>query len=304
MISYTLTPIQQIEDAVFRRAGVRVLIKREDRNHPYISGNKWWKLKYNLERALSEKHTTLLTFGGAYSNHLYAVAAAASELGMKSIGVVRGEETLPLNATLSFAKRMGMELHYVSRDRYRDKTTEHFKKELRGDFGRFYLIPEGGTNAEAVRGCVEFGQTLVKEAEFDVLCLPVATGGTMAGLVQVLMPRQRVIGFSVLRNGDFLEQEVRRWLPTPSAASWRIETRFDFGGFARATPELIHFIEAQRENNNLVLDPVYTSKTLMGIRSLVESGEFTASTTILMLHTGGLHGGVIQTNLKEPPTAC
>ena len=213
MISYSPTPIQEIDDPLFKEAGVRLWIKREDLNHPFVSGNKWWKLRYNLEHAIGLGHDTLLTFGGAYSNHLFAVAAAAAALNLKSIGVVRGEETLPLNSTLSFAKKAGMQLHYVSRERYREKSSARFVEELERKFEKFFLIPEGGTNADAVRGCREWGANLVAEVDFDILCLPVGTGGTLAGLVQSLRAHQQAIGFSVLRNGSFLVAEVQRWLP-------------------------------------------------------------------------------------------
>ncbi|HET9055131.1 MAG TPA: 1-aminocyclopropane-1-carboxylate deaminase/D-cysteine desulfhydrase, partial [Cyclobacteriaceae bacterium] len=142
MLHYTPTPVQEIHDPLFERAGVRVLVKREDLNHPMISGNKWWKLKYNLQEAKERKHTTLLTFGGAYSNHIFATAAAAHELGFASIGIIRGEETLPLNHTLSFAKNIGMQLHYVSREQFKQKTDPEFIALLHRQFGDFYLIPE------------------------------------------------------------------------------------------------------------------------------------------------------------------
>ena len=160
MIKYDKTQIQELKSQIFEQSGVRLLIKREDQNHPFVSGNKWWKLKYNLEEAMKAGHTTLLTFGGAYSNHIYATAAAAHELGLKSIGIIRGEETLPLNPTLSFAKASGMQLHYVSREAYRNKTRISFIEQLHNQFGDFYLIPEGGTNELAVKGCTEFANQL------------------------------------------------------------------------------------------------------------------------------------------------
>jgi 1-aminocyclopropane-1-carboxylate deaminase len=290
LITYQATPIQEIKDPAFATAGVRLLIKREDLNHPHISGNKWWKLKYNLELARAERKTTLLTFGGAYSNHLYAVAAAASELGWQSIGVVRGEATNPLNKTLGFATAQGMTLHYVSRTQYRQKNEKEFEDELRDLFGAFYLIPEGGTNAAAVRGCVEFGLHLNAEVAFDLLCLPVGTGGTIAGMVQSLTSNQRAVGFSVLKNGGFLEAEVRQWLPTHVPAQWRIDTRFDFGGYAKTTLSLQNFMAVQQRTRHLPLDPVYTGKTLFGIYEMIKSGEIPPSTTVLMIHTGGLQG--------------
>lgn len=288
MISYAPTPVQEIDDPLFKESGVRLWIKREDLNHPLVSGNKWWKLRYNLERAVGLGHDTLLTFGGAYSNHLYAVAAAAEALNLKSIGVVRGEEKRPLNSTLTFAKKAGMRLYHVTRERYREKSSARFVADLERKFGKFFLLPEGGTNADAVRGCREWGANLVAEVDFDILCLPVGTGGTLAGLVQSLKANQQAIGFSVLRNGSFLVPEVQRWLPPGSRSTWCIETRFDFGGYAKRTEALRNFMRAQQDAHHLPLDPVYTAKTLYGIYSKVREGEFPRSTRILMIHTGGL----------------
>ncbi len=293
MISYSQTPIQEIESPFLTEAGVRLLVKREDLNHPGVSGNKWWKLKYNLEQASKEGQDTLLTFGGAYSNHLYAVAAAASALGMKSIGIVRGEETLPLNSTLRFVKTRGMEIHYVSRQAYREKQNANFLHELQEKFGRFYMLPEGGTNALAVKGCLEFSMQLVEETEFDTLCLPVGTGGTMAGMVAGLKQHQQAIGISVLKHGEFLNEEVKRWL-TADASNWRIETGFDFGGYAKSNRELLDFIRMTQEQHNLPLDQVYTAKTLFGIYELIRAGKIRRSSVVMMLHTGGLQGALAE----------
>jgi 1-aminocyclopropane-1-carboxylate deaminase len=275
-------------------------VVREDLNHPVVSGNKWWKLKYNLIRARELGADTLLTMGGAYSNHIHAVAGAAHELGFRSIGMIRGEETLPLNPTLQFAVDRGMQLHYVSRTAYKSRSTPAFIDQLHMRFGEFYFIPEGGTNELAIQGCVEFGDKLVREVDFDVLCLPVGTGGTMAGIVQALRPHQQAIGFSVLKDGGFLEAEVRKWLKSMVASSWRMETRFHFGGYAKTTKELDSFLDFQETSNRLPLDPVYTSKTLYGIFELVRSGEIPRGSTVLMIHTGGLQGR--SPNRKDPAT--
>ncbi len=291
MIPYTETPIQEIPDPLLERAGIRLLVKREDLNHAQVSGNKWWKLKYNLAQAREEGADTLLSFGGAYSNHLYALAGASSILGLKSIGIIRGEETHPLNATLTYASSKGMHLHFISREVYRTKSEDYFVKELKERFGKFYLIPEGGTNSLAVKGCVEFGEKLLREIDFDYICLPVGTGGTLAGIVNSLRPEQTAIGFSALKNGKFLEEEVRKWIEirNSASASWRIETKYDFGGYARTTPALGRFIEDQKERHALPLDHVYTSKVLFGIYELIKRNEI-GKGVVLMVHTGGLQG--------------
>jgi 1-aminocyclopropane-1-carboxylate deaminase len=293
LISYTRTPIKEIIDPVLERAGVRIVVKREDLNHPIVAGNKWWKLKYNLKEAVESGSQTLLTFGGSYSNHIYAVAGAASILGLRSTGVIRGEEFLPLNPTLSFARSKGMTLHYVSRDAYRHKQEPKFVEQLEKTFGKFYLIPEGGTNELAVKGCLEFGEALVSEIDFNYLCLPVGTGGTMAGIVQALRSDQNAIGFSVLKDGGFLEADIRNLLGSERIPrNWRIETRYHFGGYAKTTPQLLAFMEAQLHDQDLPLDQVYTGKTLFGIYDLIARHEIRRGSTVLMVHTGGLQGNL------------
>ena len=291
MLQYSETPVQQIQNDFLTKAGVRLLLKREDLNHPLVSGNKWWKLKYNLEEAIRTSNQKLLTFGGAYSNHIYATAAAARCCGMDSIGIIRGEETLPLNRTLAFASGQGMQLHYLSREVYRRKSEQEFIENLRKQFGDFYLIPEGGTNKPAVRGCTEWAGRL-QELEFDYLCLPVGTGGTMAGLLAGLSGKN-VIGFSVLKDGDFLKEQVRTLALDYTGKefpNWRIETNYHFGGYAKSTEALQNFIHAFEQDHALMLDEVYTGKMMFGIMESVKENRFERNTTILALHTGGLQG--------------
>lgn len=285
MLTYSPTPIQEIHDAVLDKAGVRVLIKREDLNHPFISGNKWWKLKYNLEEAVKLGHTTLLTFGGAYSNHIYATAAAAHELGLKSIGVIRGEETLPLNQTLSFAKSKGMQLHYVSREMYRTKLEKIFLDALHSKFGNFYLIPEGGTNELAVKGITEFAQSLGDE--FDYLCCAVGTGGTLAGLIRGVSNGKKVIGFSVLKGGEFLNEEVSKFL-NETTVEWKIVTDYHFGGYGKVNSQLTTFIEQFSDKHRIQLDTVYTGKAMSGIFDMVTKGFFPKGSTTLFIQSGGV----------------
>ncbi len=286
---YTTTPIIEVKYAAHEKAGVRLLIKREDLNHSFVCGNKWWKLKYNLQEAHQLKKDTLLTFGGAYSNHIYATAAAAKELGLKSIGIIRGEKAKPLNHTLAFAESCGMNLHYISREAYRKKTEPDFMEQLRNQFGDFYLIPEGGTNELAVKGVAEFASTLIKEVDFDYLCLPVGTGGTMAGLVRGFSGRKKVLGFSALKGGGFLNDEVKTVSGNPFD-NWKIIEDYHFGGYAKSTSELINFIKEMDGQYCLPLDRVYTSKMMFGVFDLIRKGFFEKGSTVLMLHTGGLQG--------------
>jgi 1-aminocyclopropane-1-carboxylate deaminase len=287
MLQYKNTSIVELKLSIFEKASIRVLVKSEYLNHPFISGNKWWKLKYNLERAIELGHNTILTFGGAYSNHIYATAAACREVGFKSIGIIRGEETLPLNHTLSFAKECGMDLHYVSREAYRKKSEEPFIQNLKNQFGNFYLIPEGGTNKLAVKGVIEFAQLLNQEAEFDYLCLPVGTGGTIAGMVEGLDKSKKVLGFVSLKGGEFLEHEIQTYT---DRRNFTLQHDYHFGGYAKMPRSLVDFTNQFEKDYAIQLDPVYTSKMMFGVNDLLRKGFFKKDSTIMILHTGGLQG--------------
>lgn len=291
MLKYIDTVIQEILEEKLDQAGVKLFVKREDQNHEFVAGNKWWKLKYNLAEARKLGHETLLTFGGAFSNHIYATAGAARELGFKSVGIIRGEETLPLNDTLGFAKGCGMNLHFVSREDYKQKKEPEFPEQLKKQFGSFYLIPEGGTNDLALKGCAEFARAKLLQPDFDYLCLPVGTGGTIAGIIAGLDGRKKVIGFSVLKGGDFLNEEVRSLLFKYSGrefSNWKIETGYDFGGYAKHNLELDNFILRMKKDHNLPLEFVYTGKMTAGVFDLISKGFFERGSKILMLHTGGM----------------
>jgi 1-aminocyclopropane-1-carboxylate deaminase/D-cysteine desulfhydrase-like pyridoxal-dependent ACC family enzyme len=291
------TPLVRLRSGAADRAGVGLYLKRDDLIHPQISGNKWRKLKYNLLEAHRRGHRTLLTFGGAYSNHLYAVAAAGREFGFHTVGMVRGEETLPLNPTLAFAWSCGMTVAYVPREQYRHKTDAGWLESLRERYGDFYLLPEGGSNALAVRGVAE----LVGEIDlpWTYLCCPCGTGGTLAGLVAGAAGRGKVVGFSALRGGGFLRQEVGQLLgayedltaqPVTTHANWGVQTDYHFGGYARVQPVLLDFIRRFEGENGIAIEQVYTAKMLYGIEDQLNGGYFTRGTAVVALHTGGLQG--------------
>ncbi len=284
--------IQELHNELFLDKGLRVFVKREDVIHPYVSGNKWRKLKYNLEEAKAQGAKSLLTFGGAFSNHIYATAAAAKEAGFKAIGIIRGEELAkqPLNHTLTFSKNKGMELHFVTRDQYRDKTNESFITYLRRVYGDFYLIPEGGTNNLAIKGCEE----MLDEAtiDFHCICCAVGTGGTISGIIAAAQPHQNIIGFSSLK-GDFLTNEVEALVEQygkVGAKKWQIDTRFHFGGYGKITDALLDFISDFESEYQIPLDPIYTGKMMYGLLKGIENDEFPRNTSILAIHTGGLQG--------------
>lgn len=284
------TPIQEIASPLLIEKEIRLLVKRDDLNHPIISGNKLRKLKYNLAEAKAQGHHTLLTFGGAFSNHIYAVAGAGSAFGFKTIGIIRGEEHLPLNPTLTFAKANGMQLHYMDRQTYRDKTKNKVQSELQKQFGEYYLLPEGGTNDLAIKGCEEVIHEI--NIHFDVLCCPVGTGGTIAGLIAGLKGDKKVIGFSSLK-GDFLQSEVSELLRDyghGSLNNWQMQNDYNFGGYAKVKPALTDFINGFEKSYEIPLEPIYTAKMFYGIFDLIEKDYFERSTNILALHTGGLQG--------------
>ncbi len=285
------TPISKIEDPLIKDSGIKLFIKREDLNHPELSGNKWHKLKYNLITAKENGYETLLTFGGAYSNHIYATAAAGKLFGFKTIGIIRGEEHLPLNPTLSFAVSKGMKIHYVNRKSYREKNSSEFIKNLREKFGKFYLVPEGGTNKLAVKGASEIISNI--DIDFDYVCCACGTGGTLAGLVTGLNGRKKALGFSVLKGGGFLLNDVEKLIYESAGKkynNWDINLDFHFGGYAKINSELLKFIQRFQKVTSIPIEPIYTGKLLFGVYNLILNQYFGSEKSILVIHTGGLQG--------------
>jgi 1-aminocyclopropane-1-carboxylate deaminase len=272
--------------AVFNN-GISLCIKRDDLIHPVISGNKFRKLKYNIIEAKKQNQSTLLTFGGAFSNHILAVAATGKEYGFKTIGVIRGEELeckIEANPTLKKAQEFGMVFDFISRDEYRTKNNPEFLNKLEQKFSDFYLIPEGGTNELAVIGCQEI-LTEVDE-DFDFICCAVGTGGTISGIINSSKDCQKVLGFPALK-GEFLQEDIRKFATTDN---WELITDYHFGGYAKIDEKLIHFINDFYMKYSIPLDPIYTSKMTFGVIDLIEKGYFPPKSKILLIHTGGLQG--------------
>lgn len=270
-----------------QKNGISVAIRREDLIHPFVSGNKFRKLKYNLLQAKKENQKTLLTFGGAFSNHIAAVAFAGKKHGFKTIGIIRGDELrdkIAENPTLKFAQENGMQLEFVSRSEYSHKENPAFIDQLKQKFGGFYFIPEGGTNDLAVKGCEEI--LTPEDAQFDYVCCAVGTGGTISGLINSALPHQKILGFPALK-GDFLQEEICKFAKTDN---WQLVTDYHFGGYGKVNLELINFINKFSESNKIPLDPVYTSKMAFGVLDLIDKNYFPANSKILMIHTGGLQG--------------
>ncbi len=279
--------IENIDISKFGLNNILLSFKRDDKLHPFVSGNKLRKLKYNLIEAQQQKYHTLLTFGGAFSNHIAAVAAAGKELGLNTIGIIRGEELeskISENPTLSFAQECGMHFQFISREDYRNKDKAEFINNFKKKIGEFYLLPEGGTNALAVKGCEEI-LTETKN-DFDYICVPVGTGGTIAGLVKASKEYQQVLGFSALK-GNFQSSEIAKYT---SKTNFKIIDSYSFGGYGKIDIDLIRFINEFKEKTNIPLDPVYTGKMMYGIFDLLKKGYFKENSRIFAVHTGGLQG--------------
>ncbi|MVM32763.1 pyridoxal-phosphate dependent enzyme [Spirosoma sp. HMF4905] len=290
------SPLQVLDNPFPEPVNIRLVLKRDDLLHPLVSGNKWRKLKYNLLAAREQGFTTLLTFGGAYSNHLSATASAGQAFGFQTIGVVRGEElaTMPLNRTLAFCKSCGMHLHFVNRAEYRCKEDPDFLAYLVHQFGPCYRLPEGGTNELAIEGTAEIIPEIVEQLGYvpDYVCCPVGTGGTVAGLAQSAPAETSILGFMALKGIDWANLQ-----PGPSGFAARqaevlpkLIQDYHFGGYAKTTPELIQFIRSFEQKTGVFIEQIYTGKMLYGIYDLARKGFFQDEATVVAVHTGGLQG--------------
>lgn len=290
------SPIQALQPVPGRE--VQLLLKRDDLLYhpaaPEWCGNKWRKLKFNLLQAAASGHQRLLTFGGAFSNHILAVAAAGQLTGFETIGIIRGEPEAADNPTLSKARAYGMHLHFLSRAAYRQKDDPEFVRGLEREYGSVYILPEGGTNAYALEGCVELAQEISTQCDSklpDAVACACGTGGTLAGLIRGFSGKTRMLGLPVLK-GDFMTQNIRSLLSENDPGNWQIIPDYHFGGYAKHQPELLEFIRQQYEEQGIMLDPVYTGKMLFGVYDLIAKGAFPPGTTLLSIHTGGLQGNI------------
>lgn len=286
-----------IQNQLFYRDSARnieVYIKREDLIHPIVSGNKFRKLKYNLVQATVENQETLLTYGGAFSNHIAAVAYAGKINNFKTIGIIRGEELaneVAQNPTLRFAHECGMQFEFISREDYRRKGESCYIDNWQKKYGNFYSIPEGGTNTLAIKGCEE----VLSEGDklFDFICCAVGTGGTISGIINSAEPSQKILGFPALK-GSFLKEDIRKFV---IKEHWELIEAYHFGGYGKVTSELVQFMNQNFSRNGILLDPIYTGKMAFGVLDLIALDYFSNNTKILMIHTGGIQG-IAGMNLK------
>lgn len=291
------TPLQQIHLPLLTEHQVKLFIKRDDLIHPEVSGNKWRKLKYNIEKAKQEKKDTLLTFGGAYSNHIAATAAAGELLGIKTVGIIRGDELAnkPLNKTLAKAKEQGMDLYFVSREDYQARYEEWYLADLAMKHHNSLIIPEGGANYYGVAGCADIVSEV--DIDFDFITTACGTGTTLAGIITTLKPHQKAIGFSALK-GNFMKDSINKALYNYFLDKETVEDLkgqfevcedFHFGGYGKTTNELIDFMQQFNTDTSIELDKVYTAKMFYGLRQQIKQGKYNGK-TIVALHTGGLQG--------------
>ncbi len=297
MLSFLPSPVQKIKHHALENTDIQVFIKREELLHPQLQGNKWRKLKYNIAEAKRQKHHTLLTFGGAHSNHIYATAAAGNIFDFKTIGIIRGERTEPLNETLDFAEKNGMILEFITRSEYRAKHTSDFLDGLKIKFGDFYAIPEGGSNEYALQGVAELAEEIPDDCDF--LAVACGTGATAAGLIagaNFYQKKYKTLAFSALKNGFFLENDILDFLKNnknlqnqkTQNIDFQLFTDYHFGGYAKKTPILQNFIDDWHLQTNIKIEHVYTAKMLYGIFDLIAKNYFPKGAKIIAIHTGGL----------------
>ncbi len=282
--------VQEIIDPLLKTKGVQLFIQRDDLLHPEVSGNKFRKLKYNIQHAVESGYGTILTFGGAYSNHIAATAAAAKRSNLKSIGIIRGEEHQTLNVTLQTAVNNGMELHYINRSDYKLKAEPNFLDRIKKQFGEVFIIPEGGTNGLAIKGVAEICDDW--NENFDYVATPFGSGGTAVGIYSVLSDQQHLLMFSALK-GEGVGEEFLKVLSENELednGNWKMFTDYHFGGYAKVKRELVDFVNGFKKEHHIQLDLIYNGKMLFGLYDLIKKDYFPQETKLLAIHTGGVQG--------------
>jgi 1-aminocyclopropane-1-carboxylate deaminase len=279
--------LTEFTDPSLDKYNLQLWLKRDDLIHPVISGNKWRKLKYPLDHALSLGADSLISMGGAYSNHLHALAYVGQALGLDTAGIVRGEQPAVLNQTLQDMKAWGMQFKFMSREEFRRIRQHKHWQELPGIEPNQYWLPEGGSSPLALKGVAE--SAIEIDIPYDTLCVPCGTGTTLAGLINAVPDSITLYGFSALKTGDFLINDINKLLPTPKV-NWHLISDYNFGGFAKLNHILEEFIMQFEEQTLISLEPIYTAKMMYGIIDLAKKGFFKPGSRIIALHTGGLQG--------------
>ena len=292
------SPLQHLSSPSFSKNGVNIWVKRDDLIHPDISGNKWRKLKYNLLRAIDEGAKTIITFGGAFSNHLVATASICHELNMRSVGLVRGEID-EKNPTIQFCRSKGMKLLAIPRGQYRDKMSCDNTLQMISAFSHPFVIPEGGTNDDALKGVGEIWEELEKQLdEIDYIFVASGTGGTAAGLLKYCTTAVKVISIPVLK-GNFMYDAIMRWNHPEKRDQLICMEGYHFGGYAKSDAVLEQFMDEFQKESSVPLDYVYTGKAMYALMDLIDKNYFPKGVKIVFLHTGGLQGNKGKAYLDE-----
>lgn len=276
--------LSAISEELFDRHDVQVDMLRLDQLHPQVSGNKWFKLKYNLMDAIRSSATGILSFGGAYSNHLHALAYAGHRIGMPTIGIVRGEAVS--NPTLDDCRLWGMQLHFMSRSAYRERHTEAFLEQVKQQFTGYAVVPEGGSNAAGRRGSVEILNG-IDLSNYTHIGLSVGSGATLCGVLEASLENQLVLGFAALKQSAYLKDEITAF---SGKTNWSLIEDAHEGGFGKYTPALLQFMHEFETKHGIELDVVYTAKLMKAVYGMIAGGQIPAGSRILLIHTGGLQG--------------
>jgi len=290
---------QQIILPILNDGDFKIYIKREDQIHPIVSGNKFRKLKYNVKEAKDSNKDSLITFGGAYSNHLLATAYVGKKENLKTLAFVRGEElkNINYNSTLQKCNDFGMKFIFISRDDYRKRNEIDYINSIKNEFKDSYIIPEGGTNEFGVLGCEEI--LSIEDSCFDVICCPVGSGGTIAGIIKSSNDSQKVLGFSALK-GSGINNVITKFT---EKENWKIFDDDIFGGYAKIDSRLVDFMNEFFKNTGIVLDPIYNSKMVFKITKLIKSDQWEFGKKILLINTGGLQS-IKEMNIKLKNKGC
>jgi 1-aminocyclopropane-1-carboxylate deaminase len=287
LYSQVNSPLQQLNALLFERQQLTVYIKRDDMIHPQISGNKWRKLKYNLVEAQQQKKDLLISFGGAYSNHIHALAYAGKIHNIDTLGIIRGEYD-PMNPTLQQSKMVGMKLKFISRIEYKKRHDPAFIEDIQQQFPNALIIPEGGTNVSALLGMKELIEEIPQHKADYIMC-PCGSGGTTAGLLMNASKHQKIISIPVLKQANYLKEEILQLAQTTDE-NLEFLTQYHQGGYGKITPELLSFIKEFYQQYQIQLEPIYNGKMMMAFYDLVQQGHFKQGSSITLIHTGGLQG--------------
>ena len=293
------SPIEKLDHPLFRKYKINVVVKRDDLIHPIISGNKWRKLQGNIKQAQQQHYKGILSFGGAYSNHIHSLAYACQQQGLFAHGIIRGESHYQNNATLSQAKKWGLTCEFVDRQTYRLRNEQNYLEQLTQQYPDYFIVPEGGSNQYALTGMADVITELNQQLTFDHLITPVGSGGTIAGLIKADNNQHKITGITVLKEAEYLVNDINKLLgKSEQFNNWQLLTNFHGGGYAKFSQQALTTLEEFNQAQSILFEPVYSGKMLLGFLELVTQGYFQANDTIVLLHTGGLQGinGLLERN--------